>query len=83
MDKRWLRIAKKTIHKCLTQDFKHGRRKNQRIFDPVEGYACYNGTDLEMVMDKVVLGLYLTLNQLEREKEDGNRIGKRRTGRNR
>jgi hypothetical protein len=34
-----------------TQD---ARRKdfNQRIFDAKEGWACFNGTDLDMVMEK-------------------------------
>jgi hypothetical protein len=46
-------ICKKKILMCLTQDFK----RNQAIFDSQKGYAIFNGTDLEMVMDKVVKGL--------------------------
>lgn len=46
-------IIKKKILKCLTEDFKG----NQAIFDKKEGFAVFNGTDLEMVMDKVVKGL--------------------------
>jgi hypothetical protein len=43
-----------------TQD---GRRKefNQAIFDPEEGWAVFNGTDLDMVMekfDKAVKNIY-------------------------
>jgi hypothetical protein len=40
----------------LTQDSKthDARRKefNQAIFDEEKGFACYNNTDLEMVMEK-------------------------------
>ncbi len=46
-------IIKKCILKCLTEDFKN----NQAIFNKAEGFACYNDTDLDMVMDKVVKGL--------------------------
>jgi len=63
--------AKASILRCLTVDFEYGRRKdgaplkrprrNQHIFDAKRGFAAYNGTDLEMVMDKVVLGLYFAM----------------------
>ena len=46
-------IIKKKIVKCLTEDFKG----NQAIFDKEEGFQVFNGTDLDMVMDKVVKGL--------------------------
>ena len=46
-------IIKKMIVKCLTEDFKG----NQAIFNKQEGWQVFNGTDLEMVMDKVVKGL--------------------------
>ena len=45
-------IIKKKILKCLTEDFE----KNQAIFDK-EGWQVFSGTDLNMVMDKVVKGL--------------------------
>lgn len=72
MTKPDLRLAKKKILKCLTEDFEYGRnkktgeplkrkRKNQAIFDAKKGYQIFNGTDLEMVMNAVVLGLYFAL----------------------
>lgn len=71
MDKADVRRATKAIHRALTEDFEYGRRKdgqplkrprrNQAIFNPTKGYAVFNGTDLEMVMDKVVLGLYFAM----------------------
>lgn len=42
--------------KYLTQDSEtQDRRKkeyNQAIFDEKEGWQCFNGTDLDMVMEK-------------------------------
>jgi len=42
--------------RLLTKDFHHhdARRKdfNQAIFDAEKGFAVFNGTDLEMVMEK-------------------------------
>lgn len=49
-------IIKKQILKCLTEDFKN----NQAIFIKdgfCKGCQVFNGTDLDMVMDKVVKGL--------------------------
>jgi hypothetical protein len=46
-------IIKNNILKCLTEDFK----RNQAIFNKQGGWAVFNGTDLNMVMDKVVKGL--------------------------
>lgn len=54
MTNKELQIIKKEILKYLTEDFKY----NQPIFDKEKGFAVYNGTDLKMVMDKVVKGLY-------------------------
>lgn len=76
MTKADLRLAKKKILKCLTEASEYGRnkktgeplrrkRKNQRLFDAKKGYAVFNGTDLEMVMDAVVLGLYFALENSE------------------
>lgn len=71
MTKHELQTCKDTILKCLTEDFDYGRKKdgtplkrrrlNQAIFDKEEGWQHYSGTDLHMVMDKVVLGLYFAL----------------------
>ena len=74
MKKEELRLAKKKILKCLTEDFEYGKskrtgaplkrpKKNQRIFDKDGGWAVWCETDLEMVMDKVVLGLYLAFGE--------------------
>ena len=70
------RAAKKAILRCLTEDFTYGLTKdgrplkrpkhNQAIFVVPEGFAVFSETDLTMVMDAVVLGLYFTL-------EDGTR----------
>jgi len=38
----------KNFIKCLTEDFKG----NQQIFNKEEVWACYNDTDLDMVMEK-------------------------------
>lgn len=69
MNKSDVRLAKKKILKCLTEDFEHGTQKNHAIFDKKEGYAIFHGTDLEMIMEKVVLGLYLALADSEQENE--------------
>ena len=54
MDNKQLQIIKKEILHYLTDDF----GDNQAIFDKKEGWQVFNGTDLDMVMDKVVAGLY-------------------------
>ncbi len=80
MKKEDVRLAKKKILKCLTEDFEYGKNKktgeplkrkkqNQAIFNKEKGYAIWSQTDLEMVMDKVVLGLYFAL---EDSKENDN-----------
>lgn len=67
MNKIDVRLAKKQILKCLTEDFSYTsettRRKvhNNALFDAKEGYMIYNQMDLEMVMDAVVRGLYMAL----------------------
>jgi len=53
-------LIKKKIVKCLTEDFKN----NQAIFDKKEGWQVFNGTDLDMVMDKVVKGLEMAKYEL-------------------
>lgn len=55
-----LLICKEKILKCLTEDF----NRNQAIFDKKEGWQVFNGTDLEMVMDKVVKGLKLAQSEI-------------------
>lgn len=71
MNKHDVRLAKKKILKCLTEEFTYGHRKdgqplkrpkvNTPIFNAKEGFQNYNDTDLEMVMDKVILGLYFAM----------------------
>lgn len=53
-------ILKKKILKCLTEDFK----RNQALYDKKEGYACWNGIDLEMIMDKVVKGIEMAKHEI-------------------
>jgi hypothetical protein len=58
---------KKIVLRCLTEDFEYGRTKagtprkkpyrNQAIFSRQSGRQCFNGTDLDMIMGKVVLAL--------------------------
>jgi hypothetical protein len=59
---------KKLILRCLTEDFDYGRsrktgkplkrrHRNQAIFDGEKGYQVFSGTDLDMVMERVALGL--------------------------
>ena len=63
-----IKLVKKKILKCLTENFECGtgeplkcKKQNQAIFDKEKGFAIWSQTDLEMVMDKVVLGLYFAL----------------------
>ena len=53
MNNRERNILKKNILKCLTKDFEG----NQALFHPKDGWACFNSTDLYMVMEAVVKGL--------------------------
>lgn len=67
MNKADLRLCKKKILKCLTEDFTYGNdgeKHNQAIFDR-QGWQIFNGTDLDLVMDKIVLGLYFALEDSE------------------
>jgi hypothetical protein len=71
MNKADVRLAKKKILECLTEDFDYGKTKsgkprkrplkNQAIFDKQDGHGMYHDIDLEMVMDKVILGLYFAM----------------------
>lgn len=51
-NKEVLLIKEKILH-CLADDFKG----NQAIFNRQKGWQVFTGTDLEMVMDKVIKGL--------------------------
>ena len=50
LTKRQRTKIKKDIIKSLTDE-------ENGIFDRKEGWACYNGTDLDMVMDCVIYAL--------------------------
>jgi len=58
-NKELLVIKEKILH-CLVDDFKH----NQAIFDKKRGCQVFNGTDLDMVMDRVVKGLKFAQSEL-------------------
>ena len=60
MDNKELQIIKKEILHYLVDDFKD----NQAIFDKKEGWQVFNDTDLDMVMEKVVGGLYAAKKKL-------------------
>ncbi len=54
---------KKSILHYLCDDWNNHKRgkahkENQAIYDRKEGYAIWNGIDLEMVMEKVVKGIW-------------------------
>ena len=83
MNKSDVRLAKKKILKCLTEDVEYGtnkrtgeplkqRKTSLAIFDKKEGYAIWTGTDLELIMEKVTLGLYFALkdSNLEEVKDE-------------
>ena len=58
-----IQVLKKEILKYLTEDFKN----NQAIFNKKEGWQVFNGTDLDMVMEKVVGGLYSGMRKINGE----------------
>ena len=72
---------KNSILHYLCDDWNNHKRgkahkENQAIFDRKDGYAIWNGIDLEMVMEKVVKGIWsvdiekiLTRTEAEMEKE--------------
>ncbi len=51
-----IEVLRQEFERLLTVDSetKDARRRefNQAIFDPKEGWACFNGTDLDMVLGK-------------------------------
>lgn len=63
MTKKDLQILKKEILRYLCDDF----LDNQHIFDMEDGFQVYNDTDLTMVMEKVVKGLYSGMEIINRE----------------
>lgn len=65
--KKEIQIIKKEILKYLCEDFKG----NQAIFSKEYGWQVFNDTDLSMVMDKVVSGLYSGMEIINKEVEDG------------
>lgn len=65
MTKKELQIIKKEILKYLCEDFKG----NQAIFNKQHGWQVFNDTDLEMVMDKVVAGLYSSMKIINKEED--------------
>lgn len=77
IDRKLGQRMKKSIHRCLTESFEFGRRKdgtplkrrriNQAIFDPKQGYAIWSQTDLEMVMERVVRGIWFVLDDMASE----------------
>ena len=54
INKQQAKEIKESILHYLCDDF----AGNQAIFNRSEGYACFNETNLEMVMDKVTNGIY-------------------------
>jgi len=81
MKKEDIKLCKAKILKCFTEEFTYGKRKDGKPLKrpkqnvPLfiasgyfQGKSCYIETNLEMVMDKVVLGLYFAFDDLEKEK---------------
>ena len=70
-------LIKDSILHYLADDWNNHKRgkahkENQALFDREEGFCCWNGIDLEMVMEKVVKGIWST--DLEQLKEQKNEI---------
>ena len=63
MDNRQRNLIKNKILKCLTEDFAN----NQALFDKKGKWQVFNGTDLNMVMDAVVLGLELAKHDINQQ----------------
>lgn len=56
---------KDSIMHYLCDDWNNHKRgkahkENQALFDREYGFACWNNIDLEMIMEKVVKGIYAT-----------------------
>lgn len=69
INKKQAQEVKKAILCKLTAD----KDKNMAIFDLKEGYACFNGTNLEMVMDKVVEGIWSCIDKGCVNTQEGNK----------
>jgi len=75
MTKKELQLCKKKILKCLTEDFTYGKtkqgkslkhpRKNQALWDKKEKWQNWTRIDLDMVMDRVVRGLYFAFDDFD------------------
>lgn len=73
--------ATESILRCLTKDFLYGtgkngrplkrRKLNHRIFDEETGWPVFSGTDLEMVMNRVILGLQLLREEAPEQPTEG------------
>ena len=75
-----IQIIKEEILHYLRDDWNNHKRgkahkENQAIFDRKEGYQVFHGTDLEMVMDKVVKALYVCKDKVDTRYEQGYREG--------
>ena len=81
MNKSDIRTIKKQIARCLTEDVEYGvnkktgqplkrRHTSLAIFDKSTGQQIYYGTDLEMVMDKVILALYFAWRDSQEDNEN-------------
>lgn len=67
---------KDSIMHYLCDDWNNHKRgkshkENQALFDRKDGYAIWNNTDLEMIMEKVVKGIYaVDLSEHDKQIED-------------
>lgn len=78
LSKKDIQLCKKKILKCLTENFEYGKTKsgkplkrprvNQALFSAEVGYQVFNNTNLEMVMDAVVRGLYFAMEDSKENK---------------
>ena len=72
---KYRRAIKKSILHYLCDDWNNHKRgkphkENQALFDRQDGYAIWNNIDLEMVMEKVVKGIWSV--NLEKENKINN-----------
>ena len=75
-----VQIIKEEILHYLCDDWNNHKRgkahkENQAIFDRKDSKAKFLGTDLEMVMDKVVKALYVCKDKIDTGYEQGYRQG--------
>jgi len=79
-DRLKIRAIKRSILKCLTEDFQYGttksglplkrKKENLALFRTPEGFAVWQNTNLTMVMDAVVLGIYLAYGAEDTDTEE-------------